>query len=182
MGGFVKESKMIKKINYYKKVKKCFAETFFLVSLKKHLKLFIVENKVTIKENDAFHVLTISTGLSYTGLKSKILWGLKNEGIIHGGSEDCGMTVEGVAMENGYSIDELVEILFPGKSPNQEINELLKSVFIWGTEPHGCPDCGCEVETGEESQYGHTWKTYECSNCEYSSSDEPDWDIFNSKL
>ena len=39
-----------------------------------------------------------------------------------------------------------------------------------------CPQCGCELEQEEQGQGRFVWMDTECSNCDYASSDEPDWD------
>lgn len=134
--------------------------------------------EVIIKNNDAFHVLSVSTSISPKQLQNKIIWGLQNEGIIACDDEDCGKTVQELADLNNYTIHEIIEILFPEQIENQEVPELLKSIYIWGIDG-GCPDCGCELNVEEDSGDGHTWENKECSNneCEYATSGEPDWDV-----
>lgn len=142
-----------------------------------------MENKeIQIKKDDTFHVLSIATGISYPVLENKILTGLINEGIIDGDLDDAGFCLLSRSTQSGYLIKDVEELLFPGEEPNTEIQELLMDLIFWGMEEHGCPDCGCEIQTTEDWLHGVSWKEYDCTNCEYSSSDEPDWDVFNSKL
>jgi hypothetical protein len=133
---------------------------------------------LSIKRNDAFRVLSDATKISISDLEKIIIQGLIDEELIGGELEDCGRSIAEVCNEQGFSVPQIVELLFPGQI-NQEIPELLDSIFIWGDAvDHPCDQCGCEME-GEEDGHGkHTWTDWECSNpnCDNKISNEPDWD------
>lgn len=136
-----------------------------------------MENKkIQIKNDDVFHVLSIATGKTYQVLENLIFTSLMNEGVMDGDVQDAGLNLMFVAEQSGYSIEDIMEIVFPDLLGNTEVSEMLMAVTFWGLEENGCPDCGCEVETTEDGSDGVTWLEFECTNCEYKSTDEPDWD------
>ena len=142
--------------------------------------------ELTIKYNEALVVLATTTGMTIKDLESHILKTfIDNEWIING-VDDCGWSIQYVIGVNELDTNKVIKALFPEEPfhpedsemiMNTEIPELLKSIFFWGDETvDPCPDCGCEVERESDSTDGISWENVECSNCDYSTSDEPDWD------
>lgn len=138
-----------------------------------------MENSITIKQNDAFLVLQTITKLSAEDLEKQIITNLVNERIFYATNEDCGLTANDLAQDNGYATKEFIKVILPGYEESAEIPELLKGVLFWGLATNDpCECCGCELESENETQEGHTWtnKTCENSECGFKDSNEPDWD------
>lgn len=64
---------------------------------------------------------------------------------------------------------------FLGRS-DKTINELFSNLWFKHTL-NDCPECGCEVEEETDGGFGYEWTEKNCTNCEWSESNEPDWDL-----
>ena len=135
--------------------------------------------KISILKNDAFVVLSKSTGIGFDNLEKTIIDSLIEEHMMSGDANDCGVSVEQIRVQNNYDISDIIEVIF-GENENKEIPELLKEIYIWGDgSEHPCPLCGCECEGTEDGAHGSVWMDWECSNgeCDFTDSGEPDWDV-----
>lgn len=136
--------------------------------------------KITILKNDAFALMTTATGYSENTLEEIIIKRMVDEGLMAGGIEDCGFSVQHIGFENKYDIFDLMNVLFPEGVKNTEIMELLDSIIFWGDgSEHPCPQCGCECDGEEDGADGHVWTDWKCTNgeCDFADSGEPDWDV-----
>jgi len=131
----------------------------------------------TLKENDALRMLASSAKLSISNLEKRILEKMESEKLLTGNVEDIGLSVLEIMKLNGYDAQDAINILFPEDFKNQEIIQLLDAILIWGDAKNNpCPKCGCEVLHEPHSHGKHFWETWECDNCDFSTSKEPDWD------
>lgn len=129
--------------------------------------------KVTIKRNDAFYVFSLSVNFKdQTRLTNNILHSMLEEGIIGGDNGDCGLTIQQILDEAGYTGDQFMALVFPNLKNTEEAKNLLHSILIMHKNGD-CPDCGCE--TSENRDGGYVYK--DCTNCEWADHNEPDIDI-----
>jgi hypothetical protein len=133
--------------------------------------------KTTLKENDALRMLASSSKLSITELEKRILDKMESEKLLTGNVEDIGLSILKIMNLNGYDAKDAINILFPEQRRNEEIIQLLDSVLIWGDAKNNpCPKCGCQVEHEPHVYESHIWEVWHCTNCNFSTSNEPDWD------
>jgi len=133
----------------------------------------------TIKKNDAFLVLQKVVSKDSEQLEEIIIDGMIEEQLIFTCDfEVYGKSIHSICNDNGIEVPTIIQILFPGEL-NNEVPELLKSIFIWGDScENECDECGCEMESEEDSHGKHSWTNFNCSNpnCSNGWSNEPDWD------
>lgn len=135
--------------------------------------------EISLKRNEALSVLATSTGIQIDELEEAIILRLRDSFWIIGGYEDCGLSLQEVANNNGQDVSGLIALILPTQRKNTEIPELMHSIFIWGeSSENECENCGCEVEEDIQRDGKHTWSAFECSNpnCNNQWSNEPDWD------
>ena len=125
-------------------------------------------------------MVQLISGKTEKDLEEHILESMKEHLYLDNSFEDCGKTIEDLIIEfDEYSIEDVVEILFPDETENDQLKEVLKSILFLGdgsTNP--CDQCGCEMEVQDESQGKYSWQNHNCENpyCDNGSTNEPDWD------
>jgi hypothetical protein len=131
-----------------------------------------------IKHNDAFRVLSTTTGINGRELEERIAGMLIFQQLIEQHYFDYGKTIQEILDLNGWEIKNFIELIFPGNT-NKEIPELLKSIYVWGDgSEYPCPQCGCEMESEDDSEGGKYWTNWKCENpnCDHTDINNPDWD------
>lgn len=136
--------------------------------------------ETTIKHNDAFIFLAKAMNLPETKLVKVIYKNMLEEGVMYNDNTIAGFSIKSIFEENAYSEEQMFNVLFPESKPNQEALQVLSDIIFWGSGcEHPCPECGCECDVEVDGVGSEIWNEYDCQNseCDYKSSDEPDWEI-----
>lgn len=114
--------------------------------------------------------------ISEDEVKERISKGFKKLNIELEETDDAGVLFSQIVSDYGFEMFA-VTLMVIGRSEVQ-INELFGNLFYKNTS-EDCPQCGCETETDTDGCWGQEWEEKKClnSNCDWSESGEPDWDL-----
>ena len=132
------------------------------------------EQTIKILQNDAYHALSIQTGIAYRTLEKRIFNRMIAEGILEGynTTDVAGKSVYDVFKSCGLGSIEMLKTLFEERyNEPWKIPEILKEIYFWGING-GCPDCGCEVKVVDTdwNELGKLINLKECVNCTFTDS------------
>lgn len=128
---------------------------------------------IQIKKNDALTVIASSVKLSIKETEQRILSFLKNHNE-YISTEACGYSITDLSETEEFELKDMMNTCFIVLPENTEVEELLEGVFVWGLG--SCPECGCGIHSELQEGDGFKWYDKSCLNCDYATSDEPDWD------
>lgn len=130
-----------------------------------------MENLFVLEENESFNKIVELLKADKIKLNNLIIERLCRAGVLQG-LEDCGKMIEEI-IDGTWGAFEVTA--FALRVCRNDLKELFKSLVVMSTEGD-CPMCGCDVEVEEEGAWNQVWEIKSCTNCDYSETDEPDWD------
>ncbi len=128
-------------------------------------------NNLTIQETQELTQLAQQFDLSDEKLKVLIIDTFIEYEALGGDQSEAGFRIMDV-YDHHCAQAAITEIF---NSKEQYLLDIVNKFVIISTLGD-CPQCGSELQDHEESQNGIYWLDTECSNCDYSCSNEPDWD------
>ena len=131
------------------------------------------QQTIKILQNDAYHALSIQTGIAYRTLEKRIFNRMIAEGILEGynTTDVAGKSVYDVFKSCGLEFYEMTDMLFKDYKGVKQLTEILKEIYFWGINGE-CPDCGCEVKVVDTdwNDKGKLINLKECVNCSFTDS------------
>lgn len=134
-----------------------------------------VIKEIRILHNDAYSATAKATGLAYDVIERRIFNRMIAENILYGydDKEAAGKSVSDIFIGNGYTVEEMINILFNDCRNVSEVPEFLNGVMFWGVD-NDCPNCGCEVKVVDYdyTDDGQPTEITKCTNSECEHRDE----------
>lgn len=134
-----------------------------------------VVTEIRLLQNDAYGATAKATGLAYDIIERRIFNRMIAENILYGydDKEAAGKSVSDIFIENGYTVEQMINILFNDCRNVSEVPEFLNGVTFWGVD-NDCPNCGCETELvdNDYTEGGEPIDITKCTNSECEHIDE----------